>query len=368
MLKASGYFANTTALILIIFLGIIAPAFAGCPIGYGACAGGGCCPAGNQCASDAKACIPFGAVYCGGGRTCPSGTECGAGGQCLTPCAYGRANDGYCLGEPGSNYCGGGRSCPAGAACSNGGTQCMKPNANFNQQQSAYVPAPLPPALAQVNNCKRTCTQNERTCIAGCGNNSNCKDNCSTTAAYCGQACNNIKVLPDGESSGGPAVGFSPQGNNGAISINRGGGQVNNPFGASSTQVDNPFGANDGGKPKKGGSGNSPTALSATPDEDGCYIPAHDCIEGATHFNKNLEQTVGTYRNRCDKRIYLTMCLQRKNGASDCGADGISAGGSSSYWTTQGTGKTFWSAVGSVIWQNDWVCSGKFKKTEPHYR
>lgn len=114
--------------------------FGACPIGYGQCPRGYCCPSGDRCANDTRACISPGSVYCGGGRSCPGGTECYANGtRCGSPCTYGRANDGYCLGALGSVYCGGGRNCPAGTECYNNGMNCRRPQTNqtFNQGQGS---------------------------------------------------------------------------------------------------------------------------------------------------------------------------------------------------------------------------------------
>lgn len=96
------------------------------------------------------------------------------------------------------------------------------------------------------------------------------------------------------------------------------------------------------------------------PDTDGCWVPIRKpaCVV--------VEQTKwsGTefiirYRNNCPGGVYMGFCNARKDGTTDCGADHVAAGKSTSWWTYNATGDYAYKYTGSNKASSDWVCAGK---------
>lgn len=104
---------------------------------------------------------------------------------------------------------------------------------------------------------------------------------------------------------------------------------------------------------------------SSSLDEDTCW-------DGRTNTGGPCMQVAGdkwstytegkfivTYRNVCDHRIYARFCNERNNGSEDCGASGISAGGTKSWSTYNANGRYGYNWVGVTKASKDWVCAGK---------
>ena len=97
-------------------------------------------------------------------------------------------------------------------------------------------------------------------------------------------------------------------------------------------------------------------------DEDGCWAPPSGCLVIDSEWRGGRFRSMGT--NNCGGRIYVKFCNQAPGLGSkgDCGADGIRAGNTKSWSTSEGhapTGSTYWRWVGSNKLSSDWVCAGK---------
>jgi hypothetical protein len=241
--------------------------FASCRTGYAQCSAGYCCPWGDRCANDTRACISPGSVYCGGGRSCPAGNECyDYGMKCGTPCTYGRAGDGYCLGSLGTVYCGNGRSCPAGNECYDNGLRCRAPQSaacpmGYGQCPSGYCC----PSGDRCANDTRACIAPGlvycgagRTCPAG----NECYDNgMQCRAPQTAQTFNKAIDTLGGAANGIAGVtGGNTLDNQG----NKGG-----PWNSGSGNVSNNLG-------NEGGAGNSVAGAS---DSQGSGVSCRDRVE-----------------------------------------------------------------------------------------
>lgn len=100
---------------------------------------------------------------------------------------------------------------------------------------------------------------------------------------------------------------------------------------------------------------------STSPDADGCYVPQHnpECLEVEKSTLSTSNYQIIRLRNNCTQRVYAEICNQHINGTWDCGADGASPGGATSYWTYDANGKYKYQYTGSTQWMSDWVCAGR---------
>lgn len=98
-----------------------------------------------------------------------------------------------------------------------------------------------------------------------------------------------------------------------------------------------------------------------SPDADGCYVPQHnpECLEVEKSTLSTSNYQIIRLRNNCTQRVYAEICNQHINGTWDCGADGASPGGATSYWTYDANGKYKYQYTGSTQWMSDWVCAGR---------
>jgi hypothetical protein len=101
-------------------------------------------------------------------------------------------------------------------------------------------------------------------------------------------------------------------------------------------------------------------------DNDGCYIPQRypeHCVSvESTRWSG--DQLIVKFRNNCEARVYGTMCLKRKDGTADCGADGIAQGGLTTYYAYDAEGTYAYKFTGSTKSGSDWVCADRYHDPE----
>ncbi|MGB1110314.1 MAG: hypothetical protein ACPG4N_08155, partial [Gammaproteobacteria bacterium] len=98
------------------------------------------------------------------------------------------------------------------------------------------------------------------------------------------------------------------------------------------------------------------------------YERKHGCWDGLTHNRRsclvvektNIKQSgqfFVTYKNACDRRLYVKSCIERQDGTNACGAFGIQGGGTNSWDAYEATRNHEARAIGSTKASSDWVCS-----------
>lgn len=101
-------------------------------------------------------------------------------------------------------------------------------------------------------------------------------------------------------------------------------------------------------------------ALAAGPvaaqDSNGCYA-APGCLEGSTWTGSGGEMHIQV-QNLCSGRIYAQICIDQTDGRRDCGAVGVPAGGTNSWYGYNPTGTYEIVFVGSLDPGNDFLCAG----------
>lgn len=109
-----------------------------------------------------------------------------------------------------------------------------------------------------------------------------------------------------------------------------------------------------------------PASSETAPDKDGCYIPRHapECANSRESWSKG-DYTLVKIRNNCSARIYGQACILKKDGVASCGAIDAKAGGMSTYWSYNATGKFIFKYTGSTKSDSDWTCDNKEK--DPGY-
>jgi len=68
----------------------------------------------------------------------------------------------------------------------------------------------------------------------------------------------------------------------------------------------------------------SSSSFTASTDEDGCFEGGDRCISMSSKWRDS--RLTSYFKNVCNERMYVRFCNKRKNGNSDCGADGLRPG------------------------------------------
>lgn len=104
-------------------------------------------------------------------------------------------------------------------------------------------------------------------------------------------------------------------------------------------------------------------AQSSSPDEDGCFATADNCVTGRTEWGTGMNSDRYYLRltNNCSARVYVRACMRMANGSPRCGAFGINPGETHNFnWNNaHESGDVTWTWIGSVRGSSDWVCAGK---------
>lgn len=101
----------------------------------------------------------------------------------------------------------------------------------------------------------------------------------------------------------------------------------------------------------------------SSPDEDGCYATARDCVVGRTEWGTGMNSDRYYLRvtNNCSGRVYVRACMLMATGQPRCGAFSLRPGETHNFnWNNaHDSGRVEWRWTGSLQPSKDWVCAGK---------